>query len=57
MYATDALMKFVWNGVVRAIDAYNHGLKLPNHKQVREAIDNSNIDLARQILANYGINI
>lgn len=57
MYATDALMKFVWNGVVRAIDAYNHGLKLPNPKQVREAIDNSDIDLARQILANYGINI
>lgn len=57
MYATDELMKFIWSGVLRAIDGYNHGMKLPNPKQIREAIDNSDVDLARQILATYGISI
>lgn len=57
MYANEKLMRLVWDGIIRTIDCYNRGIALPSSKLVRQAIDNSDIDLARQILAKYNITI
>ena len=57
MYANEKLMRIVWNGIIQAIDAYNHGRVLPNPNDVRKAIDESNVELAKALITKYRINI
>lgn len=57
MYANEKLMRVVWNGVIQAINAYNHNKKLPDPKLIRKAIDNSDLDLAKELIAAYEIRI
>lgn len=55
MYADEKLMHIVWNGVMNAINAYNNGKRLPIAGQVRSAIDNSDVELARTLINKYDI--
>lgn len=57
MYANDKLMRVIWNGVIQAIDAYNKGRMLPDSAYVRKAIDNSDVELAKQLINKFGIAI
>lgn len=55
MYANDKLMRVIWNGVIQAIDAYNKSKMLPDPAYVRKAIDNSDVELAKQLINKFGI--
>lgn len=57
MYANEKLMHVIWNGIIQAIAAYNKGLRLPESRYVRAAIDNSDVELAKQLIQKYGIAI
>lgn len=53
MYANETLMRIVWDGIVRAINAYNRNIRLPESKLIRQAIDNSDVELAKQLIEKY----
>ena len=55
MYANEKLMHVIWNGIIQAINAYNKRLRLPESQYVRTAIDNSDVELAKQLIQKYGI--
>ena len=57
MYANEKLMRIVWNGVLQAIDAFNHQRMLPDPNLIRKAIDNSDVELAKQLIPTYKIRI
>ena len=57
MYANEKLMKIVWNGIIQAIDAYNHHRDLPDPALICKAIDNSDVELAKELITKYHINI
>lgn len=57
MYADEKLMHIVWNGVIQAIDAFNSQLRLPNSSLIRKAIDNSDVELTKDLISKYGIQI
>ena len=57
MYANEKLMRIVWGGIIQAIDAYNHGKPLANPNDIRKAIDNSDVDLAKMLIDKYHIRI
>ena len=55
MYANDDLIRTVWDGVANAITAFNMGKLIPESKLVRNAIDNSDTALARELIKAYCI--
>jgi len=55
MYANESLMKVVWNGIIQALDAFNRNRPLPSSSIIRKAIDESNIELATEIINKYGV--
>jgi len=57
MYANEKLMRIIWNGVIQAINAYNHNFSLPDPAYVRKAIDNSDVELAKTLIDKYKIRI
>jgi hypothetical protein len=57
MYADEKLMRIVWNGIIQAIKAFNYNLPIPPAYMVRDAIDNSNVELAKKLIGDFGINI
>lgn len=57
MYANEKFMRIIWNGVIQAINAYNHDIMLPDPAYVRKAIDNSDVELAKQLINKFGIAI
>lgn len=57
MYANETLMKIVWNGVMGAITAYNRCQPLAPAKLICKAIDDSDADLAKDIMATFNIRI
>lgn len=57
MYENEKLMRIIWNGLIQAIKAYNNCKPLPKSTYVRQAIDNSDVELAKKLITEYGINI
>jgi hypothetical protein len=55
MYANEKLMKIIWNGTTQAINACENGYRLPDSALVRKAIDTSDVDLAKELIAKYKI--
>ena len=50
-----ASLEFVWNQLSKAINAYNHGYGLPDSSLVIEAINNSDVELAKRLIATYDL--
>lgn len=49
------LLTFVWNQIIAAIDACNFNKPIPNSKQVQEAINTGNIELAKRLIKIYNL--
>ena len=49
------MLTFVWDGICRALVAFMQDMNLPNPDQIQEAINNSNVELAKRIIKKYGI--
>lgn len=49
------ILKWVWSRVQAAIEAYNMGYKLAPSKQIEQAINNSDLKIAEQIITSYNI--
>lgn len=50
-----ASLEFVWNQLSKAINAYNRGYDLPDSSLVIEAINNSDLKLAKRIISDYNL--
>ena len=57
MYATNDLIHVVWQCLQQAIYAFNNGRSLPSSNLVRNAIDTSNVDLAKDIIKAWDIKL
>ena len=57
MYANNDLIRTVWGCVIQAIDAFNFSAPFPNKDLVQTAINNSDVDLAKQIIEAWSIKI
>ena len=51
----NASLEFVWNQLSKAINAYNRGYGLPDSSLVIEAINNSDVELAKRLIATYDL--
>lgn len=48
-------LEFVWDQLERAVDAYNHESTLPPAALVQKAINDSDINLAKELIINYNL--
>jgi hypothetical protein len=55
MYANEKLMHVVWNGIIQAIEAYNANISLPDPGLVCQAINNSDVELAKKLISKYHV--
>lgn len=46
-------LNFVWEQITKAILACNHNIPLPNAEDVQRAINNSDVELAKELIATY----
>lgn len=46
-------LNFVWNQLTKAINSCNYNIPLPPANKVQTAIDNSDIDLAKELIEEY----
>lgn len=53
--ATDELISFMWNGVIKAVDAYNNEVPLLPKEQVQDVINNSKVDDAKQLCEKFNL--
>ena len=54
MSSTKKLM-FVWNQILKAIEAYEDSFDIPNSVEVQSAINNSDAVLAKRLINNYNL--
>lgn len=52
---TKTTLTFVWDGIQRAINAFEHGHILPPADNIQDAINNSNINEARKLIEDYNL--
>lgn len=52
---TKTTLTFVWDGIQRAINAFEHGYILPPADNIQDAINNSNINEARKLIEDYNL--
>lgn len=46
-------LQFVWNGVMKAIDRFNHGAGLIDSRTITDVINNSKVKLAQKLVNEY----
>lgn len=51
--ATDELIAFMWDGVIRAVDAYNNEVPLIDKDIIQNVINNSDIDEAKNLCDKF----
>lgn len=51
--ATDDLISFMWDGVLRAVEAYNNEVPLLPKEQVQDIINNSKVKEAKQLCEKF----
>ena len=52
---TKTTLTFVWDGIQRAINAFEQGYILPPADNIQDAINNSNINGARKLIEDYNL--
>lgn len=55
MMSSTTKLNFIWRQIQNALDAYNDGTPLPDPNDVQEAINSSNIDIARKLISTYNL--
>ena len=55
MMSTTAKLSFVWKQLWKALKAYQCDFTLPDRNEVQEAINNSNVELAEQLITHYNL--
>lgn len=53
MMSSDELLSFVWDQIIKAIDAFREGMPLPYEADVINAIDNSDVEKAKYLIKKY----
>ena len=53
--ATKTLLTWVWNGITKAINAFNDRGALADHELVQKAINESDTELAKTLVQNYNL--
>lgn len=48
-------MKIVWNGIIQVINAFNRNAPLPSSSMIQKAINESDTELAKQLIEKYGV--
>lgn len=48
-------LNFVWNGTMKAIEEYNKKKSLPDANEIQEAINTTNLEMAKKIMEEYNI--
>lgn len=48
-------LEFVWNGIMKAINAYNYNLPLISAETVQNTINNSDVETAKHLIEKYNL--
>ena len=55
MMSTPSKLSFVWKQLQKALRAYQIDYSLPSKDFVQDAINNSNVELAEQLITHYNL--
>lgn len=55
MIDSEKNLNFVWNGIMKAIEAYNAGLPYINSDLVQATINNSDVEMAKKLIAQFNL--
>ena len=55
MMSTPSKLSFVWKQLQKALRAYQTDYSLPSKDFVQDAINNSNVELAEQLITHYNL--
>lgn len=55
MMSSPSRLSFIWKQLEKALRACQTNYSLPSSDLVKEAIDNSNVELARQLITHYNL--
>lgn len=55
MMSSKEILEFVWNGIMRAIKAYNYNLPLIDAETVQNTINNSDVETAKHLIEKYNL--
>lgn len=55
MMSSDEMLNFVWEGIMRAINAYNNGIPLIDSETVQNTINNSDIKTALKLIEQFNL--
>lgn len=55
MMSSAAKLTFVWKQLQKALKAYQAEYNLPDRSEIQEAINNSNVELANQLITHYNL--
>ena len=55
MMGTPSKLSFIWKQLQKALKAYQTNYSLPSRDLVQEAINNSNVELAKQLITHYNL--
>lgn len=55
MIDSEKNLNFVWNGIMKAIEAYNAGLPYINSDLVQATINNSDVEMAKKLIARFNL--
>jgi len=53
--SSNELMEFVWEGIIKSINSVNNDEPIEDWEVICEAIDTSNMELARQLMSKYNV--
>lgn len=55
--SSEELIRYVWNGIMKSIDFINSGKTVENWDEIAEIIDTNNLEGARNLINQYGVNL
>jgi hypothetical protein len=55
MMSSPEMLSFVWNGIQKAISAYNHNVPLIDSTVVQSIINNSDVELAKILISSFNL--
>ena len=55
MMSSSSKLSFVWKQLQKALRAYQTNYSLPSKDFIQDAINNSNVELAEQLITHYNL--
>lgn len=53
MMSSKHKLSFIWDQLTKAFNAFENDLELPNSDLIQEAINNSNVELAKELIVKH----